>query len=119
MLGPPSTLPPRVTSTGNSPYASGRSSSDARVSGDPKASANTSRAVQDRGTSAGGNPKRYASGEVEMNGQAVSAQPLFNGLLLISLVANVYLIFWLKNLRTQFHDMIAAKRMAASNEVSA
>ncbi|QDT03386.1 hypothetical protein K227x_17680 [Rubripirellula lacrimiformis] len=42
-------------------------------------------------------------------------QPLFNGLLLMSFVANVYLIFWLKNLRVQFRDMVAAKRMANSN----
>ena len=45
----------------------------------------------------------------------VAAQPLFNGLLLISIVANLYLIFWLKNLRVQFKDMVAAKRMATSS----
>ena len=45
----------------------------------------------------------------------MAAQPLFNGLLLISIVANIYLIFWLKNLRLQYHDMVAAKRMANSN----
>lgn len=44
----------------------------------------------------------------------VAAQPLFNGLLLISIVANLYLIFWLKNLRVQFKDMVTAKRMASS-----
>jgi len=47
--------------------------------------------------------------------ESVTTQPLFNGLLLISLVANVYLIFWLKNLRLQYHEMVAAKRMASSN----
>lgn len=46
--------------------------------------------------------------------KVVAPQPLFNGLLLISLVANVYLIFWLKNLRIQFRDLVAAKRMASS-----
>ncbi len=46
--------------------------------------------------------------------EVVAPQPLFNGLLLISLVANVYLIFWLKNLRIQFRDLVAAKRMAAT-----
>ena len=46
--------------------------------------------------------------------KVVAPQPLFNGLLLISLVANVYLIFWLKNLRLQFRDLVAAKRMASS-----
>ena len=44
----------------------------------------------------------------------VAAQPLFNGLLLISFVANIYLIFWLKNLREQFKDMVAAKRITSS-----
>ena len=47
--------------------------------------------------------------------ESVTTQPLFNGLLLISLVANVYLIFWLKNLRLQYQEMVAAKRMASSN----
>ena len=48
----------------------------------------------------------------------VTAQPLFNGLLLISIVANVYLIFWLKNLRHQFRDLVAAKRIAGSGVTS-
>jgi len=47
--------------------------------------------------------------------ETVTTQPLFNGLLLISIVANIYLIFWLKNLRLQYHEMVAAKRMASSN----
>jgi len=47
-------------------------------------------------------------------GQAhsLAAQPVFNGLLLFSFVANIYLFFWLKNLRHQFREMVAAKRMA-------
>ncbi|MGI9471812.1 MAG: hypothetical protein ACR2NZ_09790 [Rubripirellula sp.] len=49
----------------------------------------------------------------------VAAQPLFNGLLLISVVANVYLIFWLKNLRVQYHDLVAAKRIASSGNAAA
>jgi hypothetical protein len=48
----------------------------------------------------------------------VTTQPLFNGLLLISIVANIYLIFWLKNLRLQYHEMVAAKRMASSSTSS-
>jgi hypothetical protein len=49
-------------------------------------------------------------------GQAhsLAAQPVFNGLLLFSFVANIYLFFWLKNLRHQFREMVAAKRMAHS-----
>ena len=50
--------------------------------------------------------------------ESVTTQPLFNGLLLISIVANIYLIFWLKNLRLQYHEMVAAKRMASSNASS-
>ncbi len=50
--------------------------------------------------------------------QQVAAQPLFNGLLLISFVANVYLIFWLKNLRVRFHELVAAKRVANASSSS-
>jgi hypothetical protein len=47
--------------------------------------------------------------------EQVAAQPIFNALLLLSIVANVYLLFWLKNLRLQFRDMVAAKRAASGN----
>ncbi|WP_442506884.1 hypothetical protein SH528x_005758 [Novipirellula sp. SH528] len=50
--------------------------------------------------------------------KTVAAQPLFNGLLLISIVGNVYLAFWLKNLRHQFHDLVAAKRMSQNSGAS-
>ncbi|MCM2371403.1 mu-protocadherin [Aporhodopirellula aestuarii] len=46
--------------------------------------------------------------------EQVAAQPIFNALLLLSIVANVYLLFWLKNLRLQFRDMVATKRAAAA-----
>ncbi|TWT52894.1 hypothetical protein Pla22_05220 [Rubripirellula amarantea] len=49
----------------------------------------------------------------------VAAQPLFNGLLLVSFVANIYLLFWLKRIRLQFRDLVAAKRVANSASVSA
>jgi hypothetical protein len=52
---------------------------------------------------------------IDVRRDVVAPQPLFNGLLMISLVANVYLIFWLKNLRLQFRDLVAAKRMASTN----
>ena len=58
------------------------------------------------------------SGSIERPRQ-VAAQPLFNGLLLISFVANIYLIFWLKNLRLQFRDVVAAKRVANSSSQTA
>ncbi|MEC8475465.1 MAG: hypothetical protein VXZ38_12485 [Planctomycetota bacterium] len=37
--------------------------------------------------------------------------PLFNGILLISLLSNIYLVLWLKRLRIQFRNLIAAKRL--------
>ncbi|NNE01314.1 MAG: hypothetical protein HKN47_28710 [Pirellulaceae bacterium] len=51
--------------------------------------------------------------------QTLAAQPLFNGLLLMSIVANIYLIFWLKNLRHQFHDLVSSKRLSGSSSVTA
>ena len=44
----------------------------------------------------------------------IAAQPLFNGLLLMSFVANIYLMFWLKNLRLRFRDLVAAKRLTST-----
>lgn len=46
---------------------------------------------------------------------AVAAQPIFNGMLLLSVVTNVYLLFWLKNLRLQFRDNVASRRAASNN----
>ena len=64
--------------------------------------------------------RRVASAGVGAgNRQPDASQPLFNFLLLISFVANVYLVFWLKNLRLQFRDMVAAKRVANANSVAA
>ena len=47
--------------------------------------------------------------------KTVAAQPVFNGLLLFSFVANIYLVVWLKNLRHEFREMVAAKRAARSS----
>lgn len=47
--------------------------------------------------------------------EQVAAQPIFNGMLLLSVVTNAYLLFWLKNLRLQFRDTVAAKRSSAGN----
>ena len=64
-------------------------------------------------------PRDYSNpNSLTKNRQTLAAQPLFNGLLLMSIVANVYLIFWLKNLRHQFRDLVASKRATAS-EISA
>ena len=46
---------------------------------------------------------------------ASQPQSLINGVLLISLVANIYLIFWLKRLRLQFRDLVAVKRLAKAS----
>ncbi|MEM6777630.1 MAG: hypothetical protein AAF670_08225 [Planctomycetota bacterium] len=51
--------------------------------------------------------------------QTVAAQPLFNVMLLMSIVGNFYLLYWLKNLRLQFRDMVASKRNAASGGIVA
>lgn len=58
------------------------------------------------------------SGDRSGDHRSVAAQPLFNGLLLISFVANIYLAFWLKNLRHQFRELVAAKRVSTSHDPS-
>jgi hypothetical protein len=45
----------------------------------------------------------------------VAAQKLFNVMLLCSIVGNIYLFFWLKNMRDQFRDLVTAKRMSQSS----
>ncbi|WP_168563976.1 hypothetical protein [Crateriforma spongiae] len=40
----------------------------------------------------------------------IAAQPFFTTFLLLSIVGNVYLVFWLKGLRQQFREMVIAKR---------
>lgn len=49
--------------------------------------------------------------------RTVRSQPLMNGILLVSLVSNVYLIFWLKRLRVRFHDLVAKKRLLDQNNL--
>jgi len=51
--------------------------------------------------------------------KAATTQPLFNGMLLVSFVANIYLFFWLKNLRYRFRDLVAAKRVASASSSQA
>lgn len=53
-------------------------------------------------------------GELDSGPEPVAAQPIFNALLLLSVVANLYLLFWLKNMREQFREMVVTKRGAAS-----
>ncbi len=83
--------------TNNTP----RSSSDATARGD--------RFDETDSALAGGSRESLRAPE------QVAAQPIFNALLLLSIVANVYLLFWLKNLRLQFRDLVAAKRAASGN----
>ena len=45
----------------------------------------------------------------------VATDSLFKLLLLISIFGNVYLAFWLKNMRIKFRDMVTTKRLANSN----
>lgn len=53
-------------------------------------------------------------GDLDDGPEQVAAQPIFNALLLLSVVANLYLLFWLKNMREQFREMVVTKRGAAS-----
>ncbi|KLU04471.1 Basic proline-rich protein [Rhodopirellula islandica] len=46
--------------------------------------------------------------------EKVATQTLFNALLLVSFVANLYLMYWLNVLRLKYQEMVAAKRAAAS-----
>ncbi len=61
---------------------------------------------------------RSAAGP-QRGAKTVAAQPVFNGLLLFSFVANVYLAWWLKNLRHEFRELVVAKRVARSGNASA
>ena len=63
----------------------------------------------DQTTSAGS-----GAGEFDGELKQVAAQPIFNALLLLSVVGNLYLLYWLKNLRVQFREMVAAKRASVS-----
>lgn len=45
-------------------------------------------------------------------GRVTEPQSFLPGLLLVSLISNIYLIFWLKRLRTQFRDLLTTKRIA-------
>ncbi len=49
--------------------------------------------------------------------RSLATQPLFTFLLLISIVANFYLVFWLKNLRHQFHALVSSKRVPANEPI--
>ncbi len=53
--------------------------------------------------------------DLDQNTEEVAAQPIFNALLLLSVVANIYLLFWLRNMREQFREMVAAKRASSSS----
>ncbi|MEM9369164.1 MAG: hypothetical protein AAGD07_24545 [Planctomycetota bacterium] len=55
-----------------------------------------------------------AKASVGATRQKMDAQPIFNGLLLISIVANLYLLRWLQNMRSHFRDLVASKRAAGS-----
>jgi hypothetical protein len=92
---------PRFTTTnGNRPNASGA----------PRAGSGVN-------SPAGSPSDRTTKPPGEKERQSLAAQPLFNFLLLMSIVANVYLVFWLKNLRHQFHDLVSSKRVANGEPV--
>ena len=105
-----STLPPRVSQT-REPVSP---SADRTLAASQGPTRNTSREGAGSSTSSNITLSSNSGSESLSKPKRVAAQPLFNGLLLISVVANIYLIFWLKNLRLQYHDLVAAKRIANS-----
>ncbi len=130
---PPVTQPAGIADGRGTPLAGGprdvqpppRSYSDADIAGDRRfASQRPYSPAGETGMRTGGDALGSSGGSNSDAGggtsrrPTVTAQPLFNGLLLISIVANVYLIFWLKNLRHQFRDLVAAKRIAGSGVTS-
>lgn len=91
-------LPSGLAPIGDQP---GRPSSPARTDADeePRSSSDATGATT---------ANRYR--EALQNPDQVAAQPIFNAMLLLSVVTNAYLLYWLKNLRLQFRDTVAAKR---------
>jgi hypothetical protein len=48
-------------------------------------------------------------------GAQFTTQPIFNVLLLLSIITNFYLLYWLSNLRHRVHDLVTAKRLSQSS----
>lgn len=108
----PNTVPTYVansnTSAGGSPTGSpsaGAAPPRGRGSGSTDAAGATTGATSDNGD--------------RSNREKVATQTLFNALLLVSFVANLYLMYWLNVLRLKYQEMVAAKRAAASSNAAA
>lgn len=110
LAGYPSLNDPRLTSFNGQSIGSKSSmdSSDVSANGSNDTTGRTGRE-----TLTSGSRDRYSSTLEDPD--AVAAQPIFNGMLLLSVVTNVYLLFWLKNLRLQFRDTVASRRSASNN----
>ena len=136
-LGNPTSSSPVMQTSGQSPFGYGSTPGGAATTGPPRLgqSREPTSPSSERPFGTSQRPSRPQAGlasnsppnvtlssnsgiEPVTQPKRVAAQPLFNGLLLISVVANIYLIFWLKNLRVQYHDLVAAKRMASSGNTA-
>ena len=131
--GSPSGLEPRIAgrdlTTDSSPRRETEQTTERSSAALTRSSSELSRAPEppsERDLSAGAarTPISWADRSSDTGGKipneaSVASQPLFNGLLLISFVANIYLFFWLKNLRLKFREMVATKRSASSKGVPA
>ncbi len=50
--------------------------------------------------------------------KSITNQPMFGTFFILSILANFYLVYWLKGLREQFRETVATRRAAASTIVS-
>ncbi|MCC9644832.1 mu-protocadherin [Rhodopirellula sp. JC740] len=98
------TVPPLIANANQSP-TTGSSNVDRTISspGD-RHSTSTSGGGMDSGNQ-----------DSRSDREKVATQTLFNALLLVSFVANLYLMYWLNVLRLKYQEMVAAKRAAASS----
>lgn len=89
--------------------AGGANAATSNVAQSNDASNLSSSRIEERSSDASG-----SKGETTSASPKMDAQPIFNGLLLISIVANLYLLRWLQNMRSHFRDLVASKRAAGS-----
>lgn len=108
----PNTVPTYLAS--NNTPASGPAAGVPNAGGLSSRGAGSS-SLDDLGTTAGTTPENGR----RLDREKVATQTLFNALLLVSFVANLYLMYWLNVLRLKYQEMVAAKRAAASSNATA
>ncbi|EMI56997.1 mu-protocadherin [Rhodopirellula sallentina SM41] len=109
---------PRLVSlTGqNNASNSGNASNNTPIGSDDRTTSSSDRDSRSDRLATSGSALTDRTRDPAYTPEQVAAQPIFNALLLLSVVANVYLLFWLKNLRLQFRDMVATKRSNNANK---